>query len=74
MSANDDARRGGDLDGREGELLGGDSETSVTDRPPADGIPAQLRRRRAAALRLPPLPCGHRDPLDCQVRDAHARR
>lgn len=22
----------------------------------------QIRRRREAALRLPPLPCGHRDP------------
>lgn len=27
-------------------------------------VAAQLRRRRDAALRCPPLPCGHRDPLD----------
>src|SRR5437870_1168763 len=26
---------------------------------------AGLRRRRAASLRLPPLECGHADPLDC---------
>lgn len=26
-------------------------------------VPVQLRRRRDAALRLPPLPCGRRDPL-----------
>ena len=24
----------------------------------------QLRRRRAASWRLPPLGCGHRDPID----------
>jgi hypothetical protein len=30
-------------------------------------IPAQLRRRRAASWRLPPMPsCGHRDPIDCR--------
>jgi hypothetical protein len=29
-------------------------------------IPDQLRRRREASYRLPPLPCGHRDPLDCR--------
>lgn len=28
---------------------------------------ADLRRRRAASLRLPPLECGHRDPLDCSA-------
>ncbi|MEV5124295.1 hypothetical protein AB0K49_16120 [Streptomyces decoyicus] len=28
-------------------------------------IPAGLRARRRAAGRLPPLPCGHRDPLLC---------
>jgi len=34
---------------------------------PADGaeeLEAQLKRRRAAAERLPPLECGCRDPLD----------
>lgn len=36
----------------------------------------QLRARRAASYRLPPLPCGHRDPLDClseTQREAAAR-
>ncbi|MFI1449069.1 hypothetical protein [Streptomyces virginiae] len=28
-------------------------------------VPQQLRRRREAAYRCPPLDCGHRDPLDC---------
>ncbi|MFE3580567.1 hypothetical protein [Streptomyces vinaceus] len=32
--------------------------------PPPD-LADQLRRRREAAYRCPPLPCGHRDPLDC---------
>lgn len=31
----------------------------------AGEIGAQLRLRRGAALRLPPLQCGHRDPLRC---------
>ena len=30
----------------------------------ADDVPQQLRRRREAALRMPPLDNGHRDPLD----------
>lgn len=30
-------------------------------------IVAQLRLRREAADRLPPLECGHRDPLDCHT-------
>ncbi len=29
----------------------------------AENLEAQLQRRRAAALRLPPLECGCRDPL-----------
>ncbi|WP_155059732.1 hypothetical protein [Streptomyces blattellae] len=29
------------------------------------GIPPALRARRGAADRLPPLACGHRDPLLC---------
>lgn len=33
--------------------------------PPADTLAQQLHRRRAASYRLLPLPCGHRDPLDC---------
>ncbi|MFK0217763.1 hypothetical protein ACIQWN_06150 [Streptomyces vinaceus] len=28
-------------------------------------VGAQIRRRRLAAARCEPLPCGHRDPLDC---------
>jgi hypothetical protein len=33
-------------------------------------LAADLRRRRAASYRMPLLPCGHRDPLDCLC--AHA--
>ena len=33
----------------------------------ADTIPQQLRRRREASLRLPPLENGKRDPLDVLV-------
>ncbi len=36
--------------------------TDITTIPAADGIPAQLRRRREASLRLPPLADGLRDP------------
>jgi hypothetical protein len=32
-----------------------------------DDVPRQLRRRRAASLRLPPLDNGKRDPLDILV-------
>lgn len=32
---------------------------------PEDSLIQQLRRRREAAWRLPSMPCGHRDPLDC---------
>jgi hypothetical protein len=55
----------------EGSVLDGSAgsdyvETSV---PPAtdadrDDIAAQLRRRREASWRLPPLKSGYRDPLD----------
>lgn len=31
---------------------------------------AQLRRRHVAALRLPTLACGHRDPLSCLVDES----
>lgn len=45
---------------------GGGSTSSV---PGRDSIAQQLRRRRLASYRLPPLPCGHRDPLlDCRGR------
>lgn len=36
-------------------------------------IAAMVRRRRAAALRLPPLPSGYRDPLDELLADAPAQ-
>ncbi len=42
-----------------------ESLTTTTDAvtvPQTDGIPAQLRRRREASLRLPPLDDGLRDP------------
>jgi hypothetical protein len=32
----------------------------------ANGIPLQLRRRRGASWRLPPLDCGYRDPMHCE--------
>lgn len=32
----------------------------------AADVATRLRHRRAAGYRLPPMPCGHRDPLDCQ--------
>jgi hypothetical protein len=31
---------------------------------PVESVAVQLRRRRAASWRLPPLASGHRDPLD----------
>lgn len=42
------------------------SDESSADNLPADAdtIPQQLRRRREASYRLPPLADGHRDPLD----------
>ena len=36
----------------------------------SDPIARQLRRRRAAALRCPPLESGHRDPLDARCAPA----
>lgn len=38
-----------------------------------DPIPAQLRRRRAAARRMLPPECGHADPLDCLAVHRAAR-
>jgi hypothetical protein len=38
--------------------------------PNRSDVPAQVRRRAAAAALLPPLPCGHRDPISCA---GHAR-
>ncbi len=40
----------------------GENTTADTTVPVADDIPRQLRRRRDAGLRLPPLDDGHRDP------------
>jgi hypothetical protein len=34
----------------------------------SDTYPAQLRRRREASYRLPPLDCGCRDPWPCRCR------
>lgn len=42
-------------------------------RPAGDQVADQLRRRRHAALRLPPLPDGRRDPVDLVSTDAPAR-
>jgi hypothetical protein len=42
----------------------------------AEPIPDQLRARREASYRLPPLRCGHSDPLSCLIghRPRRARR
>jgi hypothetical protein len=40
---------------------------------PSD-LAGQLRRRREAALRLPPLACGCRDPLYCHCYEDRAQR
>ncbi|MEU0832299.1 hypothetical protein [Streptomyces sp. NPDC005969] len=34
--------------------------------------PRELRRRHLAALRTPPLACGHRDPLVCVAPHRHS--
>jgi hypothetical protein len=47
----------------------GQNETPVRDGGSAattKSVPEQIRRRREAALTLPPMPCGHRDPVDCR--------
>ncbi|MFD3729993.1 hypothetical protein [Streptomyces sp. NPDC058632] len=49
-----------------------DTETGPATAGPASAIPTQLRSRRAAGYRTPPLTCGcpyafHRDPLDCDA-------
>jgi hypothetical protein len=46
---------------------GSNVETSLPPDPgiDPDELAKQLRRRREASRRLPPMPCGHRDPLDC---------
>jgi hypothetical protein len=41
-------------------------DTDVAIMPSAGDIAAMLRRRREASWRLPPMACGHRDPLDCR--------
>ena len=47
----------------------GDADPTIPLAPPlpTDSIPQQLRRRREAARRLPPLDSGVRDPLDVLV-------
>jgi hypothetical protein len=40
---------------------------------PGDKLQAQLARRREAALRLPPLACGCRDPEHFDHRDGGCR-
>ncbi|MGW7107000.1 hypothetical protein ACWGHU_12665 [Streptomyces xanthophaeus] len=53
-----DAKKGLRVTGPSLEVSAAGGSTAVT-------VPQQLRRRREAAYRCPPLPCGHRDPLDC---------
>ena len=43
---------------------GGESIVSDSDAASVEDIAAQLRRRREASYRLPPLADGRRDPLD----------
>lgn len=40
---------------------------STTSGDATDFVDAQ-RRRRSESRRLPPLPCGHADPMDCAAR------
>jgi hypothetical protein len=42
------------------------TQTTASKIAPAADVPAQIRGRREAADRLPSMPCGHRDPLDCR--------
>src|SRR5689334_11889814 len=54
-----------------------ESRPAPTDRPTprqCDSIAAELRRRREAALRVPPLGCGCGDPLTCRCRDQPNRQ
>ncbi len=44
-------------------------DTGLDRRRWGDSTPVQLRRRREASYRLPPLACGDRDPLLCDHRD-----
>lgn len=56
-------RRPGDDDrGGADDLLDSWVGTEDTAGPRPSGVPQQIRRRRAASLRLPPLPSGDRDP------------
>jgi hypothetical protein len=60
----------GESGGREDEAAGGGNVGALTLDDPPDRIAelaAQLRRRRAASYRLPPLADGRRDPLDPQA-------
>jgi hypothetical protein len=47
---------------------GGADDASASKIRDREDIAAQLRRRRAASLRMPPLACGRRDPLDLPGR------
>ncbi|WP_327282282.1 hypothetical protein [Streptomyces sp. NBC_01205] len=51
-------------------VSGASQEVSAAGGSTAATVPQQLRRRREAAYRCPPLPCGHRDPLDCAASAA----
>jgi hypothetical protein len=58
-----------------GEKVGPATNPIASSVPPADPTPTetiadQLRRRREASLRLPPLPSGKRDPWDIERRSA----
>jgi len=63
MAAKQTPRRAG---GQQTSAGSGTSTPTVAQTADAAGeLAAQLRRRREASRRLPPLECGHHDPLDC---------
>jgi hypothetical protein len=45
------------------------SESTAADTCEHNAVPRQLRRRRAASWRLPPLDCGCRDPWPCRCSE-----
>jgi hypothetical protein len=44
------------------------SAASIVPHATDDQMAAQLRHRREASTRLPPMRCGHYDPIDCRPR------
>jgi hypothetical protein len=59
-------RPGGD--GPVGKVNAGGADASTSTLPGGSEVAAQLRRRRLASYRVPPLADGRRDPLDLPGR------